>query len=81
LEDAEEEISNPTVWTIEYRLPVSFLSKYIDVDNPVKGKLWRANFYQCVDLTSHPHWLTWAPVKYPKPRFHLPEFFGILEFD
>jgi hypothetical protein len=40
-----------------------------------------ANFYKCADQTSHPHWLTWASVDYPQPKFHLPEFFGRLVFE
>jgi len=42
---------------------------------------WRANFYKCADSTSHPHWLTWSPVDHPTPHFHLPAFFGTLEFE
>jgi hypothetical protein len=78
--NAENEITEPLVWTIEYKIPFSILSKYMDVDKPASGVRWKANFYKCGDKTSHPHWLTWAPVVFPKPNFHLPEFFGWLEF-
>lgn len=33
------------------------------------------------DNTSHPHWLTWAPVPSPRPDFHTPRSFGTLEFE
>lgn len=79
-ENVENEITGPLTWSIEYKIPFAILSKYIKTDVPVRGTRWRANFYKCADKTSHPHWLTWAPVNYPKPRFHLPEFFGWLEF-
>ncbi len=79
-ENAEVEIPGPVTWSVEYSIPFSVLSKYIETDVPGPGVRWRANFYKCGDKTSHPHWLTWAPVDYPKPRFHLPEFFGWLEF-
>jgi len=79
-ENAEKEIREPVVWTLEYLIPVSILSKYMEVENPCTGRKWRANFYKCADSTSHPHWLTWAPVDNPTPKFHLPEFFGWLEF-
>lgn len=75
-----EEITEPTQWTVEYAVPFSILGKYMTVDLPVPGNKWRANFYKCGDMTSHPHWLTWAPVEFPKPNFHLPEFFGTLVF-
>ena len=35
----------------------------------------------CADRSSHPHWLTWAPVDCPQPDFHRKEFYGTLEFD
>lgn len=52
----------------------------MEVDKPAPGTRWRANFYKCADKTSHPHWLTWAPVDYPKPKFHLSGFLGWIEF-
>ena len=80
-ENVENEIAKPTTWVIEYRIPFSILSKYMEVDVPGPGIQWRANFYKCADMTSHPHWLTWAPVNFPKPSFHRPEFFGWLNFE
>jgi len=79
--NVENEISEPLIWTVEYKIPLSILSKYMEVDKPEPGVHWRANFYKCGDKTSHPHWLTWAPVDFPQPKFHLPEFFGHLEFN
>ncbi len=79
--DAEEEIDENLEWQIECSIPFSILKNYMKVDNPGPGVSWRANFYKIADKTSHPHWLTWAPIDYPKPRFHLPEFFGRLDFE
>lgn len=76
-----EEITEPTTWTLEYRLPVSMFAKYAPVIMPKSGAEWKANFYKCGDLTSHPHWLTWSFVDKPKPDFHRPEFFGTLVFE
>jgi hypothetical protein len=75
------ETSEPENWTLEYSIPISILSNYMKVNKPEPGVSWRANFYKCADNTSHPHWLTWAKVDYPKPKFHLPEFFGRLDFE
>ena len=77
----EKESTEPEIWRLEYSIPVSVLSKYMKVDEPGSGVSWRANFYKCGDKTSHPHWLTWALVDYPTPKFHLPEFFGRLDFE
>lgn len=79
--NVEQEIAEPLEWRLEYSIPISVLKKYMKVDEPGPGVSWRANFYKCADQTSHPHWLTWAPVDYPRPKFHLPEFFGRLDFD
>jgi hypothetical protein len=79
--NVEQEISEPVEWSVEYSIPISVLNKYMKVEKPAPGVNWRANFYKCADKTSHPHWLTWAPVNYPKPKFHLPEYFGWIEFE
>lgn len=42
------------------------------------GFTLRGNFYKCGDLTSEPHYLSWAPITFPRPNFHLPAFFGTL---
>ncbi len=76
----EPEIESDTTWIVEYRIPFSILSEYHSFPVPEAGSVWTANFYKCADKTSHPHWLTWAPVDFPRPNFHLPHFFGNLEF-
>lgn len=75
------ETTEPTTWTLEYRIPLSLVAKYTKIETPAPGVTWRANFYKCADDTSHPHWLTWSPVTHPKPSFHLPKFFGVLRFE
>jgi len=77
----EPEIAAPTVWTVEYRLPTDILTKFLPDDVMLTpGAVWRANFFKCADRTSHPHWLTWSFIDRPKPDFHVPEYFGTLEF-
>ena len=76
----DPEIAEETTWTVSYRIPFSILKKYHNFEDPKPGSIWRANFYKCGDETSHPHWLTWAPIDYPRPDFHRPEFFGELHF-
>ena len=73
------ERTEPVTWTISCRIPLALLGEALQV-RPAPGALWRGNFYKCADATSHPHWLTWAPVDAPKPDFHLPRFFGSLLF-
>jgi hypothetical protein len=76
----DPEIVDPVVWEVSYRVPWRMLQTYANVTPPAPGVLWRANFYKCADLSSHPHWLTWAPVDWPRPDFHRKEFFGTLAF-
>ncbi len=80
-ETITQEIQTPTVWTLEYRIPLSMIEKYMSVEKPAKGVVWKGNFYKCADMTSKPHWLTWSFVGMPKPDFHRPEFFGTLVFE
>jgi hypothetical protein len=78
----DPEIGEPTTWTLEYRLPFAVVQKYCsDASQPAPDVIWKANFYKCADATSHPHWLTWSFVDHPTPKFHLPQYFGILKFE
>ncbi len=48
---------------------------------PASGKKMRGNFYKCGDELSVPHFVSWTRIKTGKPNFHVPEFFGGLEFE
>jgi hypothetical protein len=76
----DPERTESVTWTVAYRLPFALLAGYRPAERPAPGTIWRANFYKCADQTSHPHWLTWAPVRRARPDFHVPEDFGVLEF-
>lgn len=45
-----------------------------------KGLKGRANFYKCGDNLPEPHFIVWNEIKAAKPDFHLPEFFGKIQF-
>jgi len=77
----ESEKQTPATWVVEYRIPLEIIRKRCEVTSPAPGVIWRANLYKCGDKLSHPHWLTWSRIDYPEPKFHLPEFFGTLEFE
>jgi hypothetical protein len=74
------EIQDDTLWTIEFKLPLKILKQYAEISHPLPGVKWYANFYKTASTTSNKHYLTWSKVDNPKPDFHLPHFFGILEF-
>ncbi|WP_345026744.1 carbohydrate-binding family 9-like protein [Ravibacter arvi] len=76
----DPEVKAPTTWVIECKIPYEMLKKFSNVTMPRSGAEWHANFYKTGSRTSNPHWFTWSPVDFPKPNFHLPEFFGTLKF-
>ncbi len=78
----DPEIQTPTTWTVECRLPLDVVRKYCPAASaPAPGVCWKANFYKCAEANSHPHWLTWSFVDHPTPQFHLPQYFGSLQFE
>lgn len=79
-EKIDPEITDPVTWTIEYRIPLSVLEKYSKVSKPAPGVKWKANFYKTGSDTSNPNYITWSVVDFPRPNFHLPQFFGTLIF-
>lgn len=72
------EIQTPITWCLEFAIPIAVLEKYTGPLGPVRGQIWRANFYKCGNETSHPHWLSWAPLR--ERNFHDPASFGSIEF-
>ena len=76
----DPEITEATVWTVEYHVPFTLFASYFEVSKPTSGTRWKGNCYKCGDLTSHPHWGSWAPVDTPSKSFHQPTFFQPLLF-
>ena len=76
----EQEITTPTIWYIEFQIPISILRSYIEDLKPIRsGSQWKGNFFKCGDRTSFPHWASWAPVS--ELNFHQPLDFGRLIFE
>lgn len=73
---------NPTPkfhWNLSVEIPISvFLFSNL---KSFKGEKATANFYKCGDALSHPHYLSWSPIKANHPDFHLKNFFGAIEFE
>jgi hypothetical protein len=65
-------------WSLLLHIPLSVF-KYHTL-TPLNGRTCRANFYKCGDQLPDPHFLSWSPITFHKPNFHLPEFFGELIF-
>ncbi|HNR29972.1 MAG TPA: carbohydrate-binding family 9-like protein [Candidatus Hydrogenedentes bacterium] len=74
-----EEIAEPVVWTLTFRIPITVLEAYVGALGDPSGQEWAANFYKCADGSSHPHWGAWASIG-EQLNFHQPECFGALCF-
>jgi hypothetical protein len=77
----DPEVVGPIDWTIEYRIPLAMLAKYACMTKPARGVSWKANFCKIAENNSNPHHMTWSPIDDPHPNFHMPRFFGRLQFD
>lgn len=73
-----EIINRPTEWTLEVIIPRgTFCFNDIKSFNDMKAT---GNFYKCGDKQAAVHFLSWNPIKSAEPNFHLPEYFGAIEF-
>jgi len=65
-------------WEMDIVIPVTVFCHHDLKD--LAGKNAKANFYKCGDKLDSPHFLSWQAVQTDKPDFHLPAWFGDLEF-
>lgn len=72
------EQSNTVCWELTLVLPLE-----VFVHHPVsslRDRQCRVNFYKCGDKLPQPHFLAWKDIRAAAPDFHLPQFFGALQF-
>jgi hypothetical protein len=62
-------------WTLLVGIPLSLIE--LDL---AREHARRANLYKCGDKTSMKHYASWNPIIAEAPAFHLPEFFGEIQF-
>ena len=62
-------------WSLLVGIPFSL----INLDR-TKEHSRRANLYKCGDKTAMKHYASWNPIEAETPAFHLPEFFGEIQF-
>lgn len=67
-------------WSLTMVVPAKLLNVG-NTDYQLKGTTARANFYKCGDMMPEAHFLSWNPIEFKKPNFHLPEFFGEIKFE
>lgn len=76
-ETFEERVGRQS-WSLTLELPVGVL--FCDDVKSWEGLEARGNIYKCGDELSKPHFLSWKPIDHPTPCFHLPAFFGEMNF-
>lgn len=65
-------------WTLQLQIPFALF--YKDNIKSLKGIQATANFYKCGDDLPEPHFVSWNKIGAPEPNFHLPQYFGEIEF-
>lgn len=73
-----EEREGDNHWTLTLRIPATALFRHKISD--WSGMEARINLFKCGDKLSHPHFLSWQPIRTEKPDFHRPEFFENVQF-
>ncbi|MBP3633828.1 MAG: carbohydrate-binding family 9-like protein [Oscillospiraceae bacterium] len=68
-------------WVVVYRVPTALVQKYFPDYKPESGKKLPANFYKCGDLSVKKHYIAWNRIDREEPAFHVPEWFGMTEFE
>ncbi len=66
-------------WDLVVVIPASCLVYDEGID--FSGLSGEVNFYKCGDALPEPHFLTWNPVGTPQPDYHVPEYFGKIDFE
>lgn len=73
--DSSGEITN---WELIVNIPFSVF--FLHQINSLRQVTAKGNFYKCGDDLDQPHFLSWSPIKYPLPNFHLSQFFAEIIF-
>ena len=74
---SEKALDKP--WTLHVAIPITAL--FNAGLEKWDGLKCRMNFFKCGDKLKTPHYLTWAPIDTPKPDYHRPEFFKVVQFE
>ena len=69
-------IGQTTEWSVGLDIPASVFGL-----ESFSGLKARGNFYKCGDLLPERHFVSMFPIGTPKPDFHRPEYFEVIEFE
>ncbi len=77
--NALPEQAGETHYQLTVSIPVSAFFTHAIQD--LSGMDARLNVYKCGDKLSKPHYISLFPIDFPKPNFHLSQFFGEAHFE
>lgn len=63
-------------WSILLKLPMELICDVYNIPPLKSGDQFTCNFYKISEDPSIEHYGSFAPITYPKPNFHLPQFFA-----
>lgn len=73
-----DNIQLDTPWNLTVIIPFSAFWQHSIIS--LDSKKIRANFQKCGEDLPVQHYLTWNPILTPKPDYHQPDYFGIIDF-
>lgn len=76
----EEEIVDPTTWTLQFFVPFSYYERFVGPLGEISGQTWRGQFNKCAFGSSHPHGASWTDLGEVE-FFHQPDKFGLVRFE
>jgi hypothetical protein len=65
-------------WELALNIPKDLFC--FDEIKTLRGKKCSVNFYKCGDNLPTPHFVAWSAIQSREPDFHLPKYFGALDF-
>ena len=71
-------------WRLSYRIPYALFRALCPPAELQDGATIRANLYRCGSNGQPAHYGCWSPIDstvYPKPNFHVPEYFGDMQLE
>lgn len=68
--------SNEKSWSIELLISLNLIKKYFYISEFHSGDCIKLNFFKIAEGDTTTHFASYAPINYPTPNFHLPEFFA-----
>lgn len=78
IQSTAAEKNNSVSWELTLVIPLEVFA-YHRISS-LQDRQCRVNFYKCGDKLPEPHFLAWKDVIADSPDFHLPQFFGSMQF-